>query len=166
MATWARQSAFLASWNSGSLLLASVPSGHVLRRVRFGWGAHAITDARDSALNMQKTGIVLGVLSISSASIGGGIPNPATSPTDPSPPLSRWLWYELRSFYCTAFDSMGGIQTWRDTGTQEVTDSKAPVLANVPSGDNLDIFASWGVVDPPAVTGETTLWIWSSVLWD
>lgn len=164
MSTWVRQASIIAAWNSGSLLLASVPRGSTLLRVRFGWGVHAITDSRDSALNMQRAGLVWGIITGASGTIGSAVPNPASSGADPSPPLSRWIWYELRSLWCTAYDSDGHYQSWRDTGTQEVTDSKAEVIANVPSGQTLDVFASWGTVDPPALAGESSLWIWSSVL--
>lgn len=164
--TWVRQSGVNASWNSGSLLLASVPRASTLHRVRFGWGINAVANSLDSALNLQKAAFVFGIITGASGTLASSVPNPATSGADPSPPVSRWIWYEQRSLWCTAIDSGSGVQTWRDTGNQEVTDSRSLVLATVPSGQTLDVFASWGAVNTPAPDGETVLWVWSSVLYD
>jgi hypothetical protein len=166
LGTWTRQASSIAAINSGSCLLAAVPRGSTLQRIRFGWVANIVTSTLDSALNIQRCSIVFGIISGSSSVIADAVPDPATTPSDPSPPLSRWLWYESRSFYCTAYDSLGGVQTWRDTGPQETTDTRGMVSASVPESDTLDVYASWGTLTVPSIAGEAYINLWSSVLYD
>lgn len=140
---WIRGTNASPNWNSDTWLIASVPAGLTISRIRFSWGFYvdtrAVEDYQNLAFNLMVWGLV--------TTIGNGtesVPNPRTSPGDAAPPTQRWLWWEARSAVVTAIDEAAGAATWRDSGAQEPSDARGQVLATgIPSGDTLNLWASW-----------------------
>src|SRR5215471_4200519 len=147
--------------------MATVPRGHTCVRIRYGWWASATSSTLYSAPNLMENAIAVGVISGAPAT-SYVPPNPYTSPSDPAPPLNRWLWWEVRSMeprtWGNAYDD---VATWRDTGPVEPNDIKSQVRADTVPGQDLGIFLSWGFSrsDWPNA-GYASLSAWWSVLVD
>lgn len=149
----------------GYAWMCAIPSGSTYRRVRFSWG-FAGTTPTTTALNPMFYGeVVMGLCT----TIGNGSevpPNPYTSSGDAAPPTQRWIWWEARQPVITAVSQDAGIIAWRDGGNQEIVDTKAQVLATgIPSGDTLNLFASWGGPETWDVFGQVVVWVATSVLY-
>jgi hypothetical protein len=163
--TWHRTANQSIHYNVGWWLLASIPSGHSIRRVRFGWGfagnTPATTDLAEVVVNPMFAGVV--------TTIGNGTeipPSPLATPGDVAPPTQRWLWWEIRQPVALSHDAYGDVVTWRDSGPQEVTDVQTQVLATgLPGGDTLNCWFSYagtfGNWDP---AGAVQIFYWASLL--
>jgi hypothetical protein len=144
MATqWLRALNVSAAWTGGTWLLASIPAGDTLVRLRFSWGFNidspALTDMQNLASNVFAFGWV--------TTVGNGsepVPPAKTSPGDAAPPLQRWLHWEVRQPVVSAIDERAGVIAWRDSGPQDRMDSRGQVLASpIPAGQFLNLWASW-----------------------
>lgn len=140
---WVRGSNVANVWTGGTWLIASVPAGLTISRIRFGWGFYLDSPVlgyyQNVAFNLMIWGLV--------TTIGNGtetVPGPRTSPGDAAPPTQRWLWWETRQPTITSISEESGVVAWRDSGPQEPTDAKGQVLATgIPAGDTLNLWASW-----------------------
>lgn len=164
MGTWARQSVVTNQWVQNYELIASIPRGESLLRTRFGWGASITMDSRESALNMQQTKVGFGLITCDSSTVPTTLPNPATSGTDPSPPLYRYIWWEQRIMQCRAWDADNNFSFWQTSEPQDQCDSHSQVLANVATGHTLFLYAVWGFTGTSVFTGEAAIWAWASAL--
>lgn len=144
MATqWVRALNAADSWTGGTWLLAAVPAGDTITRLRFSWGFYfdtpSLTDMQNIAFNVLSFGWV--------TTVGNGsepVPPAKTSPGDAAPPLQRWLWWEVRQPVPSAIDDSAGIITWRDSGPQDRLDARGQVHASpIPAGQSLNLWASW-----------------------
>jgi hypothetical protein len=164
--TWVRSMNKSSFFDQGWFLLAQIPSGSALRRVRFSWGfagfTEVTTDLHAAADHVQLAGVV--------TVIGNGSevpPLPNTTPSDVAPPTQRWLWWEAKQPVPTSIDAAGGTVGWRDSGSQEVPDIKVNVLATgIPGGDSLDVWFSYQCTDGAWDTsGSVVMWVFASVLY-
>lgn len=164
--TWVRTMNHASLYDSGWFLLAQVPSGSTVRRIRWEWGfsgfTEVTTDLHATAAAIQLAGI--------NTVIGNGSetpPLPFSNPSDVAPPTQRWLWWEARQPVALAVDAAGGTVSWRDSGAQEIPDIKVNVLATgIPGGDNLDVWFAWQAQDGAWDTsGSVELWVAASVLY-
>lgn len=144
MATqWLRAFNQAETWTGGTWLLASIPAGDSIVRIRFSWGFYidtpSLTDMQNVSANLFAFGWV--------TTVGNGtepVPSAKTSPGDAAPPLERWLWWETRQPVVTAIDEAAGVIAWRDSGPQDRMDGRGQVLASpIPPGDTLNLWASW-----------------------
>lgn len=123
--------------------IAVIPRGSTLRRVRYGWRCSAVTSTLYSAPNIMDTLIAIGVIT-GYPDTTYVPPNAFTSPDDVSPPLERYLWWEVRQLRPVTWGiNEDDVVTWEDTGPVEPTDTKGPVTASTPVGDNLGVYLSW-----------------------
>ena len=167
MNTWVRYQQANSNYNQGWVLLAAVPAGQTLKRIRWSWGFSAVTsdvvDMNNVVSNCQVVGIV--------TTIGNGSeipPSPVSASGDAAPPTQRWLWWEMRQPVATSVSHDAGIVTWRDSGPQEIPDVQSQVLATgIPGGDNLDVWFRWQSQSGAAwdATGSATLFIVASTLY-
>lgn len=152
-------------YTSGYTLLGKLNNGQTYVRTHFRWGFYAdtaaIADMVTAAENLQIMGIV--------TTMGDGTevpPDPRISPNDAAPPTLRWLWWEARQPIVTAIDKEANVITWRDSGPTEPTDIKAQVLATgVPSGQTLNLWATWAAASAWDITGNAALFFQASVLY-
>lgn len=94
-------------------------------------------------------------------------PNPITTSADVLPPTQRFIWWESRTAVVTAIDKGSNIISWRDSGNQEIVDSKVNVLATgIPAGDTLNLWASWGTGGGWDASGNVAFWLGTAVLYD
>lgn len=161
---WIRGSNAAASWTSGTWLIASVPAGLTISRIRFGWGFYMDTPTTDDMQNQAFDLMIWGLVT----TIGNGtetVPNPRTSPGDAAPPTQRWLWWEVRAPVVSSIDNNANVVAWRDSGPQEPTDARGQVLATgIPAGDTLNLWASWSGAYNPDIDHNTVIWSSASVL--
>lgn len=161
---WIRGSNAAANWTSGTWLIASVPAGLTISRIRFGWGFYIDTPTTDDMQNEAFDLMIWGLVT----TIGNGtetVPNPRSSPGDAAPPTQRWLWWEVRAPVVSAIDNAANVVTWRDSGPQEPTDARGQVLATgIPAGDTLNLWASWSGAYTPDTDNNTVVWSSASVL--
>lgn len=161
--TWVRTVQAGLSWSAGHSLVASVPRGSTLLRVHFGWGFYGDTSTSDDlagvALNLQVMGLV--------TTVGNGTetpPNARTASSNQVPPTQRWVFWEGRAPRIATYDSAGSLVIWQDSGSQEPVQTKAMVSAkSIPSGDTLNLWASWapGLAWPS--DGNVNLWYYASL---
>ena len=164
-ATWVRRAVTATAINQGWELQAQIPSGSTLRRIHFAWGFNATTDTTIDFAAIAQNLILGGFITV----IGTGTeipPTPVSTPGDPAPPTSRWLWWEARQPVTTSVDWTAGVATWRDSGPQNELDIRAPVLATgIPGGDSLDVWFSWqSLLGAWDASGEAVIWVTSSIL--
>lgn len=160
--SWTRTVQANFGFATGSSKVASIPQGNTLLRVRFGWGFYGTTSNTASITAIAQNIMVFGLVTLASTD-EATIPNPRTNPTDPDPPLSRWLWWEGRAPDISAYSDDGGLIAWRDSRLQEAADGKGMVAGNVGDGDTLDLWASWSPADVWDTSGSAYLWFWASV---
>ena len=144
--------------------MASIPAGLTISRIRFSWGFYIDTPALDDMSNVAFNTMVLGLVT----TVGNGsetVPNPRLNPGDAAPPTQRWLWWETRNPVVTAVSEGANVITWRDSGPQEPTDAKGQVLATgIPSGDTLNLWASWAAAYGPDANSTHVVWAGASIL--
>lgn len=158
---WVRTVQANLSWAAATTKLASIPSGNTLLRIRFGWGFYGTSSNLAAITSIAQNIQVFGLVTV--ASTTGSVPNPRTAPTDPDNPLSRWLWWEARAPVTATYSDAGGIISWQDSRLQEPADAKGQVAANVPSGDTLDLWASWAPAAAWDASGAAYMWLWASI---
>lgn len=144
--------------------MGQVPRGNTLLRIRFGWGFIGSTSTLSSLYLTAENAQVFGIVTVA----GNGSetpPDPRTSPGDPSPPLSRWLWWEARVPTVQAWDGASQTAIWHDSPRSEADDARGQVSASVPAGDSLDIWASWAPAFGWDDTGTANVWFWASILY-
>lgn len=140
VSTWVRGNSAGSSLAFGWTLMATVPRGSVLRRVRFTWNILATTSTLYSAPDIMDTVVASGVVT-GYPDVSYTPPNPLTAPGDVAPPVERYLWWECRGLRPRTWGSLfDDVVTWEDTGPTEPTDSRAQVTASTPVGDNLGVF--------------------------
>lgn len=165
MGTWVRTVQANLGWTSGSHLIASVPRGDTLLRVHFGWGFYGdtslTTDLQAVSQNLQVMGIV--------TTVGNGSetpPNARTASGDVAPPTQRWVYWEGRGPRLADVDSTAELAFWQDSGAQELVDTKGMVSGkSIPSGDTLNVWASWAAAAAWDSTGNVNLWFYASLLY-
>lgn len=163
--SWARTTAVVEDYQVGQVLLGRLSNGQTYVRTHFRWGFYGdtstIADMENIAANLQVFGIV--------TVFGDGTetaPNPRTAPNDAAPPTQRWLYWEARAPIPRTIDDAANIVQWTDSGSTELTDIKAQVLATgVPDGDQLDLWASWAAAGVWDTTGTAHVWVQASVLY-
>jgi len=161
---WVRTVLGSTEWPSGSAQLANIPSGYTYTRVHFRWGVYAdsmiSTNIEENALNIPAMGLV--------TTIGNGsesIPNARTAAFDADPPTQRWIYWESRALIVSAIDYYAGVITYRDSGSTEPTTTKGQVLATgLPSGDTLNLNASWAGAYGWDAFGNISVWFAASIL--
>jgi hypothetical protein len=160
--TWTRTVQANLSYTSGTSLIVSVPRGSTLLRVHFGWGFYGDTsstaDLAAVSTNLQVMGLV--------TTVGNGTetaPNARTASGNASPPTQRWIYWEGRAPKIAAFTSGGMIALWQDSGSQEPVQTKGMVSAKtIPSGDTLNLWASWAAAGTWDATGTAQVWYYAS----
>lgn len=165
MSTWVRTIHSSLAWTSGSQILANVPRGSTLIRVHFGWGWEGTTAADAGfvavASNLQVMGLV--------TTVGNGsesVPNARTASGDAAPPTQRWVYWEGRAGTLVQIDPTGTTAFWQDTRAQEPVDTKGMVSGKgIPSGDTLNLWASWAAAGDWPVSGTVDLWCYASILY-
>jgi hypothetical protein len=153
MGTWVRKEAHSINWGYSSQLIASVPRGQTLNRVHFNWGFYGTTSGRAAVSTTATQRSAFGICSRSSATAGSP-PSPITTPGDVAPPLERWLSY-----------GRPGVVSWRDTGSPAELSTKGQVVASVPSGDTLNVYAVFDTLIPWDTSGGAQFWYWASLLY-
>lgn len=162
--SWARTAELVTDYEVGQVLLGRLNNGQTYVRTHFRWGFYgdtpATADMAATAANLQVFGIV--------TVFGNGAetaPNPRTDPNDAAPPTQRWLYWEARAPIPRAMDGDAGVVMWTDSGSTELTDIKAQVLATgVPGGETLDLWATWAAAAPWVSDGSAQVWVQASVL--
>lgn len=164
--TWTRFQETNPNYNQGWSLMAAVPSGETIRRIRWSWGFSGTTsdvvDMNAVGENCEVVGLV--------TTVGNGSeipPSPVSASGDAAPPTQRWLWWEMRQPVPIAVSHDAGVVFWRDSGPQEIPDVQSQVLATgIPGGDNLNLWFRWqsqsgGAWDP---SGFVNLFVVASIL--
>lgn len=158
--TWVRTVQTTLSWINGTSLVAHIPSGNTLLRIRFGWGFVGTTSDTISLQSVMDNAQVFGLCTVAP---GHTPPNARTASADVSPPLERWLWWESRVPQVSSLSATAGVVTWQDSPQSEPDDAKGQVAANVPAGQNLDVYASWAAAFAWDSSGVGNVWYWASV---
>jgi hypothetical protein len=166
MATnWHRVSNSSADW-TGTWWIVAMPAGATLLRTRFSWGFTVTADplVADTS-NMQFNTQIFGLVT----TIGNGteaVPDARLASGDAAPPTQRWIWWEHRAPVISAYSAAGGVVAWRDSGSQEIIDSRSQVLATgIPGGDTLNLWASWSGGYGLGSNTEANVWAFASVLY-
>lgn len=163
---WRRETFTSFAYSGGAVLLTPVGAGHTIVRCHIRWGFHG-----DTPVDIDIQGVANSILTMGLVTtIGDGTetpPNPRTASGDAAPPTQRWIYWETRSPVVTAIDSGAGIITWRDSGATEPTDTKGQVLAQgIPSGDTLNLWATWAPSFGWDASGSALVWGSASILVD
>lgn len=162
---WYRTINSASNWSRGYAWQCAIPSGSTYRRVRFSWGFTGYTsDIVDMGL-MLNNQMTFGLVT----TIGNGTevpPDPITAGGDAAPPTQRWVYWETRAPVATAISHEAGMIFWRDSGFQTRVDTEAQVLATgIPSGDSLNLWASWDVTNSWDFSGTAEVWLGTAVLY-
>jgi hypothetical protein len=152
-------------WAAGHQLLASVPSGDTIMRIRFGWGFEGYVSLTANLLAVSQNIQILGLVT----TVGNGteaVPNARTASSDAAPPTQRWLWWEGRSPRPNIVASPTADVVWcSDSPRSEADDAKGQVLATgIPAGQTLNLWASWAPAGAWDSTGDANLYMWASIL--
>jgi hypothetical protein len=141
--TWYRQAFTTHDVGPTTWLLATLSVGQTLKRIRFTWSGTTVVDSYSDLVSLIGAPILVGIVT----TIGDGlepVPDPAFEAGDANPPAERWLWYEGRAMYPTAYSQS-------DTGTNIVT--------TVPASEPGDVRA---MVRAPAMDAGDFLHVWVS----
>ena len=162
--TWVRTVQANLSWTTGSNKIAAISPGNTLLRIHFGWGFYGDTSTTTNLEDVSQNLMVMGLVT----TVGNGSetpPNARTSSSDVSPPTQRWVFWEARAPRIAAHDSSGGVALWQDSGGQEPVQTKGMVSAKtIPSGDFLNVWASWAAAAAWDASGNVNLWFYASLL--
>jgi hypothetical protein len=164
--TWVRTVAAGLDWASGSSLIAEIPRAATLRVVHFGWGFYGDTstdtDLSAVATNLQVMGLV--------TTVGDGTETPPDARSESGnadPPTERWVYWEGRAPRITAFDAVGSLVLWADSGGQEPVETHGQVSAkSIGAADTLNLWASWAAGSAWDSSGTANLWYYASVGYD
>lgn len=160
---WVRTVEGQLTFESGTSLIANIPRGDTLRALRFGWGFYGYSSQTANIESVLATIQVLGLVT----TVGNGsesVPNPRTSPGNADPPTQRWLWWEARSPMIETYSDSADAVWYRDTPRTEATLVESMVSAKtIPSGDTLNLWASWAAASAWDGSGSAQLWYWASV---
>jgi hypothetical protein len=161
--TWTRTVHSGLVWPVGNQLIVAIPQADTLLRVHWGWGFYGNTSTDTSLLDVAQNLMVMGLVT----TVGNGSetpPNARTQAGNQAPPTQRWIFWEARAPKIAAYDSVGGVALWQDSGDQEPVQSKGMVsAATVPSGDTLNLWASWAASTAWDASGSVNLWFYASV---
>lgn len=162
--TWIRPFVSAFAYNSGAILLASIPAGQTYVRQRFRWGVYADSRPDVAMVLLAQNTISAGLVT----TVGDGtetVPNARSGSGDAAPPLKRWIYWETRGMIPTAVDAAAGVVTWRDTGSTEMTQSEGQVAANfVPGGLFLNLWFSYAADRDWFPDGNSLVWGGFSIL--
>jgi hypothetical protein len=162
---WSRSAPAGLSWTANKQIIAAIPQGGVLRCVRFSWGFSGYTSQTANILQTLQQLMVFGIVT----TVGNGtesVPNPRTAPNNAAPPTQRWLWWEGRAPQVESYSDSADAVFYRDTPQGEPTNVQSMVSgATIPSGDDLNVWASWAPPGPWDVSGQAELWLTASVGW-
>src|SRR5215469_832782 len=168
MATWSRTFFAGMGWTTtgGHEILASVPAGQTLRRVRWSWGFAGLTNTAVDMVNGQSLIMIGGLVT----TIGNGsetVPLAITNRNDETSEAQRWLWWEARVPAITAVDSAHDVIVWESRAPQEQVDTAVQVHApgTIPVGQTLNLSFSFQADTAWDSSGECRLWVASSVLY-
>jgi hypothetical protein len=155
-------------WGSGagSELLAQVPIGSTLNRIRFSWGFGGVTSSDVDIVTGMANIMLFGIVT----TVGNGsesVPDARDAPNDADPPLKRWLWWEARAPQVFGYDGESGLITWQSSPNQEIVDTHAQVStsAGIPAGDTLNVWMSFRGAATWDSSGWAKLWGAASVLY-
>jgi hypothetical protein len=141
--TWRRIWAAQLTWDVGHSLIANIPSGQTLLRTHFGFTFTGASSTQQNMAALAEDFLVFSVVTQSSTR-GSTPPNPRSSGADVNPPLERYLWWGTANMRPMTFGSLGqDITNWSTSAAYDNLSTKGEVLANVPSGDTLDLYLSW-----------------------
>lgn len=140
--TWYRSAFLLNPVGPTQWLLATLETGQTLKRIRFTWGSTTVVGSYSDLISLIGAPVLFGIVT----TIGDGlepVPDPAFEAGDANPPAERWLWYEGRAMYPTAFSqSSTGTSIATTEPASEPGDVKAMVRAPVMAeGDFLHVWA-------------------------
>lgn len=163
--TWTRTVHASLGWAAGSQLLASVPAGSTIKRIRFGWGFEGYASITANLMAISQNIQILGLVT----TVGNGsetVPNARTASSDASPPTQRWLWWEGRAPRPNIVASPTSDVVWfSDSPRSEADDARGQVLATgIPGGDTLNLWASWAPAGSWDATGDANVYLWASIL--
>lgn len=162
--SWVRTTNTQDIGTSGFVPLVFLGAGQTLLRCRIRWGFHGTTATTANLHAIVQNIVSFGLVTV----IGNGTetpPNARTQSNDQAPPTQRWTYWETRAPVVEAIDDAAGTIAWRDSGATEETSSRGQVLATgLPSGDNLDLWASWASPFAWDPTGQAVLWYGISIL--
>ena len=160
--TWTRRVNADQSWTAGTYLLASVPQGATLYRVRFAWGFYGFTSQTANIMSQLTDTQVFGLVT----TVGDGsesVPNPMSDPGNADPPTQRWLWWEGRQPQIMAYSDSADAVWYRDTPLGEPTDMQAMVSAkSIGAGEFVNVWASWAPFYDWDASGNAELWFYAS----
>jgi hypothetical protein len=163
---WVRNQTAGQGLARGSVLMATIPRGGILRRIHYGWTCRLVTSTRYSALNVLDTQVALAVLT-GYPDNTYVVPNVLTTTTNGTAPQQHFLRWEMRALEpITWGQGEDDVVTWKDSGPVAATDSEAPVTAATPVGQNLGVFIGWAPTrsDFPGA-GYASVAIWWSLMY-
>jgi hypothetical protein len=151
-------------WGVNGEILVQVLQGVTYSRARFRWGFYGDTstsvDLNFVSQNLMSFGLVTTIGNLTEP-----VPNPRTQSGNQSPPAQRWLYWETRAPVITAIDAGGSLVTWQDSGSSELTDTRAQVKAPaMASGDSLNLWASFAPAFSWDPSGSAQIWYGWEVL--
>lgn len=163
--TWVRTLTVSTDYPTGSWWIAALPSGATLLRVHASWGAIGDTDPNVDMNATSQNLIAWGLVT----TVGDGsesVPNARTEAADQAPPTQRWIYWETRAFVPYQINMEAGLIQWTSTSGEGPIDTKGQVLATgIPSGDTLNLWASWAMGSGWDPSGSLMFWAGASVLY-
>lgn len=162
---WVRSVGLSNDFEQGSILLGKLSGGQTYIRVHFRWGVYGDTTDRIDMSAITNNLLSWGLVT----TFGDGTetpPDARSAADDASPPTLRWIYWETRQIVPTVVNPDAGVIVWRDSGPTEATDTKGQVLATgLPSGQTLNLWASWAAPFTWDPSGSVQVWLGASVLY-
>jgi hypothetical protein len=166
--TWGRGWATEQAWAVGQFKVESIPNGHTLARVHFGYRWVGITSNDASYETLADDFLAVGVVTQNS-SRGSTAPNALSQAQDVNAPLERWLhWATVGMRPRVMGSEHPDTMLWETDVSRETLDSKGQVIASVGAGNTLDVYISWAPWSTTAWATQGTArgQMWASVLYD
>lgn len=161
---WVRTLTVSTDYPNGSWLVAQIPPGDTILRCHASWGMIGDTNLSVDMNSISQNLIAWGLVT----TIGTGsetVPNARTQAADQAPPTERWIYWETRAFVPYQINADAGIIQWTSTSGEGPIDTKGQVLATgIPSGEYLDLWASWAMGTGWDPSGSLMLWAGASLL--
>lgn len=141
-----------------------IPSGNTILRTLFSWGFSGFCRYSDDLMAVTQT---IGYFGLQTA-IGAGMEvlDPVFPPANGlGPPTQRWLAWEARTPHIAAYLEGSGTVFVNDGSPDRKGDVQGQVLATgIPGGDQLEVWASFGVSTTWPDDGLLEWWAVSRVL--
>lgn len=144
--------------------LGQLSTGQAIRRIHYGWTANAVGNGYDDLFSVVNEQILAGVVT----TIGDTSefpPDPLFQPENQAPPAQRWLAWEARAMWITAFPQVdSGAWSCTTVAPAEPGSGEGQVLApTMPVGEFLNVWficqsgQSWPFQVPWYLTGYVSM---------